>query len=106
MSRCRDPCPPPESAQRHPSGGEGHGEGTGTARESDSLADGVTPPKGPSLASEGIPGVREQAEPGGGVSVATRNSSAAGNREATAPGHSPPSLPSAQMNTRGRAQWR
>ena len=87
------PLPPPrESAQHHPSGGEGHGEGTGTARESDPLATGVTPPEGKALASEGDPGVREQVDLEGSVFVVTGNSRTAGNREATAPGHSPPPL--------------
>ena len=64
----------------------------GPARESDPLAAGVTPPEGAALASEGDPGVRKQTEPGGTVSVATGNSRIAGNREATAPRHSPPPL--------------
>ena len=67
-------------------------EGTGPARENDPVAAGVTPPEGASLASEGDPGVTEQAEPGGAVSAATGNSRTAGNREVTAPGHSPPRL--------------
>ena len=67
-------------------------EGTGPARENDPVAAGVTPPEGASLASEGDPGVTEQTEPGGAVSVATGNSRTAGNREVTAPGHSPPPL--------------
>ena len=67
-------------------------EGTGPARESDPLASGVAPPEGVTLASEGDLGVREETEPGGAVSVATGNSRTAENKEATARGHSPPSL--------------
>ena len=66
-------------------------EGTGLARESDPLAAGVTPSEAAAPASEGDGGVRDQMEPGG-VSVATVHSRTAGNRETTAPGHSPPPL--------------
>ena len=79
-------------------------EETGTARESDPVSAGVTPSEGAALASEGDPGVREQAEPEGTVSVATGNSHNAGNRGATAPGYPPPSLkqPSNTPSTSGR----
>ena len=85
------PFPPPLSQpSAAPVAVRGTLEGTGPARESDPLAAGVTPPEGATLltASEGDPGGREQTEPGGAVPVATGSSRTAGNREATAPGHS------------------
>jgi len=67
-------------------------EGTEPARASNPLAAGVTPPEGEAPSPEGEPGVRGQAEPGHAASVAPGNPHTARDREATAPGRSPPPL--------------
>ena len=58
-------------------------DGMGPARESDPFAAGMTSPEGADSASQGDPGITEQAEPGDAVSVATGNSYTAGNMKAT-----------------------
>ena len=94
---------PPSQPSATPAAARVTSGGTGPARERDPLAAGVASPEGATLASEGDPGVREQTEPVGAVSVATGNSRTDRNRETTAPRHSPPPLtqPSVTSATSG-----